>query len=291
MSEKYTHECYIGRYNGQVLYVGSGVKGRHKHINSGKSHVVELNMMFLKGMLLDVEVMQKSSKESALLYEEELIKELDPIFNVMLTRDGKLNREKRVNDFLASIDEKPVEQRDVVYTVAEEVEVDPKDINLIFKTSGKWASLIIKDAPVAYVRVNDYHASYWSKDLHYDVYVYSLIMYLTLDQLNYLTNVAGFSFRRVDKVLDRRFDTKDKHSNLYEQPYAEGLYACTVERNAFRYGGKGINEIKLKTMTEQGLVDRDKGVRNGTKCSIKFIYLPNETDLLLDTVVVKGSPP
>ena len=42
------YEVYVCKLNDEVLYVGQGKLGRHKHCNSGCSHVYELYKLDLK---------------------------------------------------------------------------------------------------------------------------------------------------------------------------------------------------------------------------------------------------
>lgn len=79
--EQLDYEVYIARYHG-VKYVGSGMKGRHRHLLSGKSHVLQANKFFFeKGKKLKIEVIPFSSKEDALIEERRLIRELSPLWN------------------------------------------------------------------------------------------------------------------------------------------------------------------------------------------------------------------
>ena len=39
-------EVYLCKLDGKILYIGSGVQGRHKHCNSGCSHVYSLNKLY-----------------------------------------------------------------------------------------------------------------------------------------------------------------------------------------------------------------------------------------------------
>lgn len=78
-------EVYVTKdVDGEVLYIGYGNIGRHKHCNSGISHVYELNeMFFLKGrdsILVEV-VKQGLTKQQAEKLERELIIGLQPKFN------------------------------------------------------------------------------------------------------------------------------------------------------------------------------------------------------------------
>ena len=78
------YETYTCKYKGDVVYIGQGRKGRHKHCNSGTSHVYELNKIhFLEGEdALQVEVVktnpsEKLSKE----FEKGMIQKYRPKFN------------------------------------------------------------------------------------------------------------------------------------------------------------------------------------------------------------------
>lgn len=78
------YEICTCKYKGGIVYIGQGRKGRHKHCNSGTSHVYELNKIhFLEGEdALQVDVVkthpdEKSSKE----FEKGMIKKYRPKFN------------------------------------------------------------------------------------------------------------------------------------------------------------------------------------------------------------------
>ena len=43
MSKENCYEVYVCRVDGEIVYIGSGRHGRHKHCDSGCSHVYELN--------------------------------------------------------------------------------------------------------------------------------------------------------------------------------------------------------------------------------------------------------
>lgn len=55
------YELYHCKYQGEVVYIGQGARGRHRHCNSGTSHVYELNeIYFTEGKdVLDVTVVQE----------------------------------------------------------------------------------------------------------------------------------------------------------------------------------------------------------------------------------------
>lgn len=75
------YEVYIARYDGEVMYVGEGKKGRHSHITSGISHVYLANQFHFSGKKLEVEVLPLDSKEFAKEKEDRLISELNPRWN------------------------------------------------------------------------------------------------------------------------------------------------------------------------------------------------------------------
>lgn len=80
-----THEVYIGRYQGDVMYIGEGLQGRHKHLNSGVSNIYEANMLHFSGERIEVEVVSVDDKCSAEELEVKLIKELNPPWNTYHT--------------------------------------------------------------------------------------------------------------------------------------------------------------------------------------------------------------
>lgn len=74
-------EVYIGRIANEVVYVGQGKLDRHKHLNSGVSHVYEANMAHFTGKTVEVDLLLLPSKELAISKESELIQELQPRWN------------------------------------------------------------------------------------------------------------------------------------------------------------------------------------------------------------------
>ena len=78
---KEIYEVYLCKYKGEVVYVGQGGYKRHKHCNSGISHVYELNKLHFSGVVFDVTVKIFSSKAKAVEKEKELIKMYLPKFN------------------------------------------------------------------------------------------------------------------------------------------------------------------------------------------------------------------
>ena len=73
---------YFVRYKSEVVYIGSGVRGREKHTTSGVSHVYELNKLHFAGEEVDVTVVKEfTSKEASLSFEMEQIKKHRPTYN------------------------------------------------------------------------------------------------------------------------------------------------------------------------------------------------------------------
>lgn len=84
------YELYLCTYKKEVVYVGQGVRGRHKHCNSGISHVFELNeIYFLEGAnALEVEVVkQDTCKATISRMEVEYILSKKPRFNKSMNSD------------------------------------------------------------------------------------------------------------------------------------------------------------------------------------------------------------
>ena len=85
---KGTHEVYVCKYNGVIVYIGKGTKGRHKHCISSCSHVFELNKIFFTEGVdsLDVSVVKElSSNQEAVELEKYLIGLYQPKFNKVFT--------------------------------------------------------------------------------------------------------------------------------------------------------------------------------------------------------------
>lgn len=93
------YELYHCKYKGEVVYVGQGARGRHRHCNSGVSHVFELNKIYFTdgAEALSVEVlMQDKNKDVVVKAEEEYILARKPRFNKVL--NNNVSRFKSVND-------------------------------------------------------------------------------------------------------------------------------------------------------------------------------------------------
>lgn len=73
---------YAAKYNGEIIYIGSGVNGREKHCISGCSHVYELNRLHFSKQVVEVEALARfMTKEESLVAETTLIIEHKPRFN------------------------------------------------------------------------------------------------------------------------------------------------------------------------------------------------------------------
>ena len=76
------YEVYVCKLDDEILYVGQGKSGRHRHCNSGISHVYDLNTLHFKGIKTEVDVVYTSYKKSGVeKMEMKLIKELQPKYN------------------------------------------------------------------------------------------------------------------------------------------------------------------------------------------------------------------
>lgn len=83
--DKEKFELYCCYDKGKLLYVGSGALYRHKHCNSGTSHVYELNKLHFQGFIFDVKVKYFETREDALEEEQKLIREHLPELNKVYT--------------------------------------------------------------------------------------------------------------------------------------------------------------------------------------------------------------
>lgn len=76
------YEVYIGRLDGVVVYIGEGKLGRHKHLNSGLSHVYEANRAHFEHKTIEIEIVGLfPSKECVRKKESELITYYKPLWN------------------------------------------------------------------------------------------------------------------------------------------------------------------------------------------------------------------
>ncbi len=71
--EKELYEVYVCKHNDVVLYVGQGKSGRHKHCNSGTSHVYELNKLHFSGVNLNVEIVYQDCDAGKVVNKEKRI--------------------------------------------------------------------------------------------------------------------------------------------------------------------------------------------------------------------------
>ena len=83
------YELYQCEYKGEIVYIGQGKKGRHKHCNSGCSHVYELNKIyFLEGKgAIEVSILKTfTCKKEVERVEKEFIRCYNPRYNSVHTR-------------------------------------------------------------------------------------------------------------------------------------------------------------------------------------------------------------
>ena len=76
------YEVYVCKKGSEIVYIGEGKFGRHKHCKSGTSHVYELNKLHFEGVELEVKVVKAfETKKEAEHFEKLLIDEHQPIYN------------------------------------------------------------------------------------------------------------------------------------------------------------------------------------------------------------------
>lgn len=82
------YEVYFCKLGGEIVYIGSGQKGRHRHCNSGTSHVYDLNKGHFRGVVFDIEVKLVDSKQEALDLEVRYIRKYKPKYNKNFLGNG-----------------------------------------------------------------------------------------------------------------------------------------------------------------------------------------------------------
>lgn len=105
---KALYEVYVCKLDNEVLYVGQGASGRHKHCNSGSSHVYELNKLHFEGKTFDVYVVfQTNNKKHVLQKEKDLIGELKPKLNTVHNSANKITcGESKIKQFRKLLENK-----------------------------------------------------------------------------------------------------------------------------------------------------------------------------------------
>jgi len=100
-----SHEVYcVMDENSKIIYIGSGRNNRHKHCESGCSHVYELNRMHFNGDKVNIKLLHINlTKEESIEIEQALILLHKPRLNRQFTSsdvrkasmyEGKLLKEK-----------------------------------------------------------------------------------------------------------------------------------------------------------------------------------------------------
>lgn len=86
----HTHIIYYTLYNNTIIYIGSGLAGRQKHVISGTSHVYDLNRLhFLEPNSVEVHILKGfTSQEETLEEEKKLILEFKPRYNSQYLTDS-----------------------------------------------------------------------------------------------------------------------------------------------------------------------------------------------------------
>lgn len=85
----------------EIVYIGSGKRGRESHATSGKSHSYELNELFFKepNTLSVIIIRDNLTKQESLIMEKEYIQATEPKFNKALTsRNRKVHKHRRFLD-------------------------------------------------------------------------------------------------------------------------------------------------------------------------------------------------
>lgn len=73
---------YFGYVDSEIVYIGSGLKGREMHLNSGVTHVYAANKYHFEGKFVHTKIVwEGDSKSTALRIERELIREHLPRWN------------------------------------------------------------------------------------------------------------------------------------------------------------------------------------------------------------------
>lgn len=89
----YKYEVYAGYYKDELVYIGSGKKGRHLHLNSGVSHLYEANKLHFQNESIDVKLIYTTdNKKDSLYYEKLQIENLKPLWNKTYNNDNKICR-------------------------------------------------------------------------------------------------------------------------------------------------------------------------------------------------------
>lgn len=124
------YEVYVCKLNDEVLYVGQGYSGRHRHCTSGCSHVYELNKLHFNNISPTVEVVHiDGRKESVLRMEKKLIKELKPKYNITYNEKVKVL-------FDVKVLKKHLEQKDakMFHRYISQLHIGYEDFKKIYKS-------------------------------------------------------------------------------------------------------------------------------------------------------------
>lgn len=88
---------YEVAYNGKIVYIGSGRRGRQEHVKSGASHSPDLNRLFFTDPdNIHVTIIRENlTKDESLEMEKGFIQATEPMYNKALTsRSRKVNKRK-----------------------------------------------------------------------------------------------------------------------------------------------------------------------------------------------------
>ena len=107
----YLYEVYVctRKDTNEVVYVGQGKRGRHKHCRSDTSHCYGLNKFHFEGVEISIRILLKQTQEDALQLEKILIDKYQPTFNIVGIKN-ETTFEKRsylIKEGLSKSDYKP----------------------------------------------------------------------------------------------------------------------------------------------------------------------------------------
>ena len=100
------YEVYVCKHDDEIVYIGQGTQGRHKHCTSGCSHVYALNKLHFEGCNIAVKVISMfETREESLAYEKSLIISHQPKYNTVFANDNRNVNRYKVEVFTKSFKE------------------------------------------------------------------------------------------------------------------------------------------------------------------------------------------
>ena len=100
------YEVYVCKHDDEIVYIGQGTQGRHKHCTSGCSHVYALNKLHFEGCYIAVKVISMfETREESLAYEKSIIISHQPKYNTVFANDNRNVNRYKVEVFTKSFKE------------------------------------------------------------------------------------------------------------------------------------------------------------------------------------------